>query len=274
MMMATMIAALTLLLAACPKHSITGLDEDDQIVIWHQNILKSEDVRKEQKTLPPSHSYTFFLFPQTKWLEGSRKRDIADLYQAYKDYGKVISDDNLAVWFWDSKKEWEPNTVIASDFIIKLNQGNYGHHLDINGGPFIVYLRTSEPQSISITEYTRGGINSRSVSRIQLEKLMTLASEGSVSDLFVLDLQQCGMEGTQKVLHWMETYIRNGHVSMTPDVMAAYRQCQIEVSGKKFGNLYKQVLAELKVVLPIIKEIAEALPSGRVSSLLLKRRLD
>lgn len=257
--MAAIIAALTLLLAACAQHSATGIGEDDQIVIFRQNILKSEEFTKEKKTLSPSHSYTFFLFPQTKWLEGGRKRDIADLYQAYKDYGKVITDDNLAVWFWDSKRDWEPNTVIASDFIVKLNQGNDEQHLDINGGPFIVYLRTSEPKSISITEYYHDGVKSRSVSRIQLEQIMDQASQGSVSDLFILDLQRCGMEGTQKVLRWMEMNIRHGYAIQMPDVKDANFECKIVVLAKKMGTLYDRIMA-------ILKELGEVqlLPGGGI----------
>jgi hypothetical protein len=52
-------------------------------------------------TIPSGYAtYSLFLICNPEWLASSKSRDLLDLYEQFKAFGRTIGSSNDAVWFW------------------------------------------------------------------------------------------------------------------------------------------------------------------------------
>jgi hypothetical protein len=60
----------------------------------------------------PAHfsTYSLFLVCNPQWLEPERNEDVRKLYSQFQNFGRVIGGENLAVWFWNLKREVTKNS--------------------------------------------------------------------------------------------------------------------------------------------------------------------
>lgn len=87
-------------------------------------------------------SWSLFLVCNTEWLasDDAARNNMRDLYQAFGAFGKIIGDDNLAVWFRKSAAA-APSAAEAYD---AAEAANYCIHygLSANDSPHIVVTTT------------------------------------------------------------------------------------------------------------------------------------
>jgi hypothetical protein len=247
------ISLLTSLVAGgCANQTLIGEAGNDEVIIWRENVLRTEDLSKKETPISLSRSYTFFLFPSKDWLNGTSKKEVQDLYDAYLGFGDKITDDNLAIWLWQNERKLEPNTDLASDFIYKLKH-KYGRKVSVNGGPYIVFFRLTSPQSTTrLTEWHRNGVKVRTMPFNDMINLISVGSK-AVEEIFVMDVQQCGITGTKKVLHAMEVQIRNGGTGNFSDAEETYQNCRISILAEDVG----QTMPKLR---PYLEALEKAYP--------------
>lgn len=226
----TIVTVLMLALEACVPLKLDMGENigDDQVIIWRQDSLSTEDLTPTKKTLPNAINYTFFLVPNLNWLQGQSQHALDDLYRIYTDYGSRVGDQNLAVWFWENKRQMEPDTLTSMDLVYKLSQSRYPD-MNVNGGPYIVHLRLKRQYSLTVNQANRRGIQQGTISKRDLESLITEATNKSGNELMILDMQECGMDGTENVLNWMSMSLRNREPIISQGMRTALSKCNIRV---------------------------------------------
>lgn len=234
----TIIAVLMSVLGACVPFDL-GMGRnigDDQVIIWRQDSLSTEELTPTKKTLPSTINYTFFLIPKLNWLQGQSQHALDDLYRIYTDYGSQVGDHNLAVWFWGNKRKMEPDTLTSMDFVYKLSQSRYPD-MNVNGGPYIVHLRLKQHYNLTVNQTNHRGTQQGTISKRDLENLITEATNKSGNELIVLDMQECGMEGTENVLNWMSMSLRNREPIISQGMDKALSNCKMRVFFNKVDNV-------------------------------------
>lgn len=262
----TMVAVLILILWGCAP---LGLDMsenigDDQVIIWRQDTLSAEELTPTKKMLPNTINYTFFLVPKLNWLQDQSEHELDKLYKIYTDYSDQINKpkvgeqnigmQNVAVWFWKNKQKMEPDTGRAMDFVYHLIQGRK-LDLDINGGPYIVHLRLKQQYNLIVTQNNRRGTQLGTINERDLENLVMEANKPS-NELMVLDLQECGMKGTEEVLNWMAMSLRNRELISSPEKTNAELSCNLRVLADDFIDKMEYAEALWSRLVPSLEKLA------------------
>lgn len=101
-------------------------------------------------------SYELFLICNAHWLGKDKTADLSDLNSKFEDFGDMIGNDNLAVWFW--KKRWY-NEEIAKNVDIQRSISfcrNWG--LDPSKAPYVVVLEQYPKESSNETLPKNSGV--------------------------------------------------------------------------------------------------------------------
>jgi hypothetical protein len=195
-------------------------------------------MQPKQQKLKYFSNYTFFLVPRSNWLEDQSDRAINDLYEAYKIYGAYIGDGGLAVWLWKGKK---PDEKRATELAYKLG-------LDINKGPYIVYRRLENQNNTTLINESSEGEKTIKTKKRDLVDAIT----ASASEQFILDMQDCGMEGTTNVLRWMAMAIQsNQPIEKNNPIGRAKLDCQVDI----YINKTEKALEKTDRILGLLESI-------------------
>lgn len=74
-------------------------------------VIATGDIPKEHY-----RTWSLFLVCNPEWLSPDRSKDLFSLYQQFRNFGRTIGDDHLAVWFWkDTKSPNDPNLTANVD---------------------------------------------------------------------------------------------------------------------------------------------------------------
>jgi hypothetical protein len=255
----TMIAILMAFLGGCASFEMDRDENigDDQVIIWRQDSLSAEELTPTKKTLPNTINYTFFLIPKLNWLQGQSQHAMNALYGIYMDYASRVGEQNLAVWLWENKRKMEPDTTRSMDFVYKLT--SRFPHIKLNGGPYIVHLRLKQQYSLTVNQTNRRGLQQGAISERDLESLITEAVNKSGNEVMVLDMQECGMEGTENVLNWVSMSLRNRDPIISPGMEDARFKCKVRVFFDDAVDMYDHIVDKgfNKRIYPPLKKIVD-----------------
>jgi hypothetical protein len=182
------------------------------VTIERQEVLAEREISPHEKLPKEYDSYTFFLFPNHRWLINN-KRLVNDLYYEFKDFGNAIGKKNLAIWFSDT--DGNPDTARALDFT-----NLFG--LDVNSGPYIVYIK---PKHSSVKEIVIDRSNIGIIETKMSDLDLKLLNDEDFSDKFAISFSDLGMEDTTAMLNIMKSQIRgnNFDLSILKKKRAAYQ---------------------------------------------------
>lgn len=63
----------------------------------------SAEVSRNDKIPEGYQTYSLFLICNPQWLDQDKRADLHNLYNQFKNFGRAIGDDHLAVWFWKTQ---------------------------------------------------------------------------------------------------------------------------------------------------------------------------
>lgn len=147
---------------------------------------KAEVSRKE--SIPKNYqTYSLFLVCNPQWLSPEKNDDLGNLYLQFRNFGRAIGDDHLAVWFWTSgslKRE----TDFAQDLDVERSvrfckawklQPSMGPHLVVTSTyPDEEDFSSGLPKNSAV--YQLGDMNPKDISALLAKLTDELVSKGQV----------------------------------------------------------------------------------------------
>jgi len=64
---------------------------------------ESAEVSRNGKVPEGYQTYSLFLVCNPQWLDQDKRGDLHNLYIQFRNFGRAIGDDHLAVWFWKTQ---------------------------------------------------------------------------------------------------------------------------------------------------------------------------
>jgi hypothetical protein len=201
-----------LALSACSLGKINHVTEFDELVTiaWtrvsaKKNLQCSEPIPEE------FDSYTFFLFPDDRWIRKNNGETLEELYDAFVGFGNAIGERNLAIWFSCHEKL---DTQRSADFV-------HIFDLNVNSGPYVLYIEPKHPiVKHIICEYS-GDFRKK---RMRKSELMALKDQ-ELSDKFVIDLNELGLNCTIDLLNLLRMRLRHDLSNKTVPVELKSSNC-------------------------------------------------
>src|SRR5260370_38038010 len=97
----------------------------------------------------PTHfkTYSLFLVCNPLWLAPDKSQGLDDLYRQFKDFGRTIGDDNLAVWFWKSRSVETDRALAQNEDVERSVRLCEAWKLKPSAGPHLVVTSTYPDES-------------------------------------------------------------------------------------------------------------------------------
>ena len=149
-------------------------------------------------------SYTFFLIPKDKWIKKGNDRAKTKLYGAFKRFGSMIEDNNIAIWFGGGPTK--SNDKISSNFVNKFKKElNEKKYLDVNRGPYFVYIKPKQTNSVKIVSTQKSDVITRKISLQDLENISIYDSD----DCMILDLNKLSIDCSTDLFNVLIQNLKN-----------------------------------------------------------------
>lgn len=103
-------------------------------------------------------TFTLFLIPDEKWVTGEKEAELNNLFQDFLKFGRVIGDDNLAVWFRSRKKNALVDVSHNQKYCDKFGLPYFG--------PYIIISRKNPDNELVPDDYYQLNLNGITSSRI------------------------------------------------------------------------------------------------------------
>ncbi len=240
---AILVISIVLLSVSCiASKTISSEIKDDWITF--EEIRISADIETEETNIEYEKydSYTFFLIPDYRWINKENKNTIVKLYNAFKEFGDYIRDNNVAIWFGTPNK---PITKISFDFVHKFKKElklNGNEYLDVNRGPYIVYIKPKRITEVKIISTQKNDVITRKINRKKLEDIKINESY----DYMILDISELEIECATHILNSLKEGLR-------------FENEDDFKGSKEFQWVKKQCMAihSLKILAKNVKNISE-----------------
>jgi hypothetical protein len=151
-------------------------------------------------------SWSLFLVCNPRWLEPDKSEALTRLFSQFKNFGAVIGEDHLAVWFSKKAKEGGVSQVLDSVDVERSSRFCRAFGLKPIEGPHLVFV-TEYPEEVSLPRpravFRFAGMKSEEISELLAKLagnlLLTGDIEGTPDPIWVRFLvaaqrllQQCG----------------------------------------------------------------------------------
>jgi hypothetical protein len=191
--LAVMCAAL-----ACCK---TGLAQDTAAVQRGQAVPRSYQ------------TYSLFLVCNPQWLDQDKRGDLHNLYIQFKNFGRAIGDDHVAVWFWKAEGRTLDDDgnlgQLAQDVDVERSE-RFCHawKLKPSEGPHVVVTSTYPKESDlsagppkDIAVYSLGNMVPKDISALLAKLTDDLVQTGHVTQPAAAGLWVRLLEATQQTIN-------------------------------------------------------------------------
>ena len=121
-------------------------------------------------------TYTLIIFSGHEWEKQNRQDEVKEIYIDFLNFSDSIGENNLGVWFWKNKREFQVDVKKGQDFCAELD-------LNPNQGPYVIVtsfypileedldLLESQVQSMLDHHYLRYNKGLESSLKLELESI-------------------------------------------------------------------------------------------------------
>ncbi|MDA3898473.1 MAG: hypothetical protein PF482_20230 [Desulfobacteraceae bacterium] len=214
-----------------------GLGKSDRLItIDRHEILAAETPKPDEVISEDYVSYIFFLFPNQKWVRKCDPRILKELNMEFREFGDAIGNNHLAIWFID--ENGRPDTNRSLDFVRLFD-------LDVNSGPYIVYLSPSSPIiDIKPILHHATAATEIKMSKQDLEKIV---HHDDLIDMFIIDFNNLGSNYTSNLLNILKGQLRGDDVDLS-ELEWGKNKCIVKLISKKMGKVAYKIVSGIKEI--------------------------
>jgi hypothetical protein len=214
--------------AAIPEET-SEAERPDMVSIYRQRILAQTILDPGEPVPMDFRSYAFFLFPDPNWYHRGARPILRALFREFQKFGDAVGEDNLAVWFFNSKSDPD---VDRSRTFAKI------FDLDPQGGPYIVYVEPRFRTPIHMLVLEKGGL---------LEKVVTFeglkqVGEKPAVDRFVVDLSEIDPADAPLLLEILAGMLRDRETVDFERLRAAREEIRFSILVARMGRTSENLL--------------------------------
>lgn len=218
----------------CATSSLLKKSGEELVTIERHEILAVGSIKPAEKIPTQYESYTFFLFPDRKWLRECTPRILHEMYEEFNKFGNAIGKKNLAIWFFN--KKGDPDIRRASEFARMFN-------LDTDSGPYILYVKPRRPLVVNIVrQYGRNVIEEK----ISLFDLKSISGE-DFFDKFAIDFKKLKPGSTTKLLDVLISQIRGKAVDLSA-LKAERENYEISIWVSRAGEIGRDTIDSINAI--------------------------
>jgi len=217
----------------CATSSLLKKSEE-LVTIERHEILAVGNIKPNEKIPTQYESYTFFLFPDRKWLKESTPRTLHEMYDEFRNFGNAIGKKNLAIWFFN--KKGDPDIRRSSEFAGIFN-------LDTDSGPYILYVEPKRPLVVNIVRQHGSNVIEEKVSLFELKSV----SEEDFFDKFAIDFKKLKPGSTTKLLNILIRQIKGKAVDLSA-LKAERENYEISVWVSRLGEIGKGTMDSINTI--------------------------